>query len=242
MLKIAVEGVYESDIGSGQKKYQNFSYEFLTSRITPRGIETHVMRRFIPMLIAKDKNKKNVIFSRLQSFVITNIQKVDDNKDSILGKDIMEFDYWQIQDLAATLDLYEIPLAGTCSITELREKAVLAYMKKVLKIPMKDGKDKSQLEFFKKLPDGTFKLELGNEKVIVEIPESYFAESKHKENPKKGLSYFTQKAGQAVANKILEITGNQTINPQQINGSNNEFPSAEELENGTKDNFIKVQV
>ena len=28
MLKITVEGVYESDIGSGQKKYENFNYTF----------------------------------------------------------------------------------------------------------------------------------------------------------------------------------------------------------------------
>lgn len=243
MLKVTVEGVYESDTGSGQKKYQSFNYTFETSRRNAKGLDTHVMRRFIPLLIAKDKNKKTTIFSRLKSFVITDVQHVEDTKECVIGKDIGILDDWQIQDLAATLDLYEIPLAGSNSLTELREKAILAFMKKVLKIPMKTAKEKAQLDFFKKLPDGTFKLDLGNDKVIVEIPEGYL-EAKKKEETKKGLSYFTQKAGQALANGILAVTGNPPIvnNPEGASGGDG-FPSAEELANGTiKNNFVSVQV
>lgn len=244
MLKVTVEGVYESDTGSGQKKYQSFNYTFETSRRSARGLETHVMRRFIPLLVARDKNKKTTIFSRLKSFVITDIQQIDDTKDCVINKDISTLDDWQIQDLAATLDLYEIPLAGSNSLTELREKAILAYMKKVLKIPMKTAKEKSELDFFKKLPDGTFKLDLGDEKILVNVPEGYF-ETKKKEVEKKGLSYFTQKAGQALANGILAVTGNPPIvnNPEGGSGGDG-FPSAEELANGTinKNNFVSVQV
>ena len=42
MLEIKVEGIYESDIGSGQKKYESFSYTFKTSRKKEKGVDTCV--------------------------------------------------------------------------------------------------------------------------------------------------------------------------------------------------------
>ena len=235
MLNVTVEGIYETDIGSGQKKYTNFNYTFKTSRTTEKGLRTHVMRRFIPYLIANDKNKKNAVFSRLKSFVITDIQKIEDTKDCIIGKEIKNLNEWQIQDLAATLDLYEVPLFGSCSITEMRDKAILAYMKKVLKIPMKEAKDKAELSFFKKQADGTFALDFSNEEpMYIEIPEGYMGAVK-KEKTKKTLADFMQNAGQAAANTILAMTGNPTIqNSEDKNTTpnNNSFPSAEELTKG----------
>lgn len=251
MLEITVEGIYESDIGSGQKKYQSFNYTFLTSRQTPKGIETHVMRRFVPLLVAKDKNKKSIPFSRLKSFIITDFKTVEDTKDCVIGKEIKTLNDWQIQDLAATLDLYEVPVFGSCSILELRNKAILAYMKKVLKIPMKNAKDKAELNFFKKQPDGTFTLDFSEEPpLIVEIPDGYFG-NKKKEVVKKGLAYFMQKAGQVAANAVLTATGNQPIvnndnsqKGQEGSSGGDGFPSAEELANGNglQNNFISVNV
>lgn len=240
MLNVTVEGIYETDIGSGQKKYTSFNYTFKTSRTTERGLGTHVMRRFIPYLIANDKNKKSSVFSRLKSYVITNIQHVEDTKDCIIGKEIKNLDEWQIQDLAATLDLYEVPLFGSCSITEMRDKAILAYMKKVLKIPMKETKDKAELSFFKKQPDGTFTLDFSNEEpMYIAIPEGYMGAVK-KEKTKKTLADFTKKVGQSAANTILAITGNQPINPpvsksndgEKGNPADGGFPSADELTKG----------
>lgn len=234
MLNVTVEGIYETDIGSGQKRYTSFNYTFTTSRTTERGLGTHVMRRFIPYLIAHDKTKKSSVFSRLKSFVITNIQHVEDTKDCIIGKEIKNLNEWQIQDLAATLDLYEVPLFGSCSITEMKDKAILAYMKKVLKVPMKEGKDKAELSFFKKQPDGTFTLDFSNEEPMrIEIPEGYMGAVK-KEKTKKTLADFMKNAGQTAANTILAMTGNQPIqNPdREKTPNNNNFPSAEELASG----------
>ena len=47
MLKVTVEGIYESDIGSGQKKYENFNYTLELSKENPDGIDTHILFIFI---------------------------------------------------------------------------------------------------------------------------------------------------------------------------------------------------
>lgn len=231
MLEIKVEGIYESDIGSGQKKYESFSYTFKTSRRSEKGVDTHVLRRFIPLLIAKDKNKRNTIYSRLRSFVITDIQKVEDTKECIINKDINTLDDWQIQDLACTFDLYEVPIANRYPIITMREMATLAYLKKVYKIPMKTSKDKEKLSFMEKQPDGSYKLNLGNQVVLAQIPTGYFEEKK-KEEPKKDLSYFIKNAGQNLANGILAATGNTPTlndNPEIQNNNPNPFPSQQDL-------------
>ena len=115
------------------------------------------------------------------------------------------------------------------SIVALREKTAAAYLKKVLKVPMKNALEKAQLAFYKQLPDGTFKLDFGNEKLLVNIPEGYFAEKEEKKKEKVGLSFF-QKAGQAVANAVLTATGNATVpNAGEGNDDNGGFPSLEDL-------------
>jgi len=231
MLKVTVEGIYESDIGSGQKKFENFNYVFEISKEKPDGIDTHVLRRFIPYLISKDKNKKNIPCSRIRNYLITNVEKID-KKTNLIGKDILSLDEWEIQDLACLLDLYEVPVAGKMSIMALREKTAEAYLKKVLKVPMKTALEKAQLAFYKQLPDGTFKLDFGNEKLLAEIPEGYFADKEEKKKEKVGLSFF-QKAGQAVANAVLTATGNQTVPPagEGNKGQDGSFPSLEDLQN-----------
>ena len=228
MLKVTIEGVYESDIGSGQKKYESFKYEFKTSRLTERGLETHCARRFIPYLIANDKSKK-LPFSRVKNFVITDIQYVNDNADCVINKDINELNAWQIQDLASLFDLYEIPAGLTCSISQKREKAILAYLKKIVKIPMNTVKEKEQTDFLVKQPNGAFKLELNGAKVLAQVPEGYMV-TKSKEAPKKGLAYFLQNAGLKAANAILNATGNQEAGMNTPDKKENSpFPDGNDL-------------
>lgn len=231
MLKVTVEGVYESDIGSGQKKFETFNYTIKLTRDKEEGIETHIMRRFIPYMIAKDKNKNKYPFSRIKSFMISNIEKIEE-KSSLVGKDILALDDYEIQDLACLFDLYEAPLYGKLSISALRNKVAEAYLKKVLKVPMKTAQEKSQLDFYKQLPDGTFKLDFGDQKLTVAIPEGYFEKEEEKKKAKLSLSFF-QKAGQAVANAVLSATGNQPVQPAETQqgqqGQQGNFPDINDL-------------
>ena len=223
MLKVTVEGIYESDIGSGQKKYVNFNYTMELTREKTEGLETHIMRRFIPYLISKDKNKSSVPFSRIKSFMITNIEKID-KTSTIMGKDILTLNEWEIQDLACLFDLYEAPTYGKFSIIATRNKTAEAYLKKVLKVPMKTAMEKAQLDFFKQLPDGTFKLDFGDSKCLVTVPDGYFEKEEKQKKEKLTLSYF-QKMGQTVANAVLAATGNQPLK----NDQNANFPSMDDL-------------
>lgn len=232
MLKIKVEGVYESDTGSGQRQYEGYSYDINISKTTERGIMTHIQRRFIPYLIAKDKEKVSKIFSRLRTCVITDTQTVSD-KDSIIDKDINEMNEWQIQDLACLFDLYEIPLPHTCSITEMREQAILAYMKVVLKVPMNTPEERAELDFIKPYPDGTYKLDLKGRKVYAKVPTGYF-EKKAKEVEKKSLAFFESLVNLVSGDKQEEVkAGSKSKEDKNQKPQNNDdgFPSADELLN-----------
>ncbi len=230
MFKITVEGIYESDTGSGQRQYEGYSYDFNISKPTEQGIMTHIQRRFIPYLIAKDKTKVSKIFSRLRTCIITNAQTIDDKK-TIIGKDINELNEWEIQDLACLFDLYEVPLPHTCSITEMREKATIAYLKTVLKVPMDTPKERSQLDFIKQLPDGTYKLEL-KKKIYVKVPTGYF-EKKKVEVEKKSLSFFESLIDSFVGDKEGEEKTPESDSGKntQSDKGNDGFPSADSLLN-----------
>jgi len=197
-----VEGIYETDKGSG-KDYTNFSFEIKLSRFYPEGAGSHILRRFLPILIRKQKNKP--LLSGIRSWLITDVQKVSDDFP-LAGKEISEMNEQEIQELACMYDIFEIPLPNTMSITELRYKAMEAYMKKVLKIPMKTPEEQAKLSFYKRQPDGTLKLDLGDEKLVVEVVDNYLG--KKQVIKKKSLSDFIKNAGQTVANGILAMTGN----------------------------------
>lgn len=232
MLEVTTQGVYESDIGSGQKRYEKFGYTVKLTRENEVGISTHIMRRIIPYMIAKDKTKDKVPFSRIKSFIITNIKKTGE-KSNLLGKDILDLNDWEIQDLACLFDLYEVPTYGKFSTQEVLNKVAEAYLKKVIKIPMNNAKEKAELEFYKQLADGTFRLDFSNAKGLfkVYIPEGYFAQNEVKKEEKKSLAYFLQKAGVAVANTVLTATGNEPVEKEKTeNPQTDGFPSAKDLE------------
>ena len=192
MLKVKIDGVYESEVGSGQKDFIPFSYEYETVRFSAKGLFTHSLRRHAPYLIQNDKKNAKALFSKIKSLVITDVKKIND-ECTIAGKDIFELDAWELQELACLYDLYEIPLHGTFSIVEIREKAALAYLERVLKVPMKSNKDKDKLAFFEKQDDGTYRLKTEEMELPVQIFDDYL-EKKQKEVQKKDLSYFMAKA------------------------------------------------
>ncbi len=229
MLEVKIEGIYESDIGSGEKKFYPFEYTYKTARINQKGLFTHALKRHAPYLIQKDKNKNNKLFSRIQTMNISDI-KVLDEECYLEGKDINELNDWEIQDLACLYDLYDIPLYGVYSIGESREKATLAYMEYVLNIPMKTNREKDALDFFEKEDDGTYKLNLKGQKVIIEIEEALLNKKKNGV-AKKGLSDFIQNAGRTLANGILNMTGNKTAEDSDENfeKENDEMPSINDL-------------
>lgn len=221
--KYTVEGIYETDKGSG-KDYTSFNYDITLSRFREGGAGTHILRRFLPLLIKKDK--KNPLLSKIKQWLITDCQKVDD-KFKLEGKNINELNEYEIQELACMYDLYEIPLPSTTSITDLREKATLIYMKKVLKVPMETTEQKLENEFFKKQDDGTIKFDTSME-VPVQVVDNFIG--KVAVVKKKTLADYIQQTGQVVAEGVLAVTGNKTDDGQKKDGEkDNGFPSSDDL-------------
>lgn len=230
------ECIYETDKGSG-KDYTSLNFEFKLSRFFPEGAGSHIIARFLPTLIRKQKNKP--LYSGLKHWVITDVQKLDDNF-ILEGKDINEMNEDEIQQLACMYDILEIPLPSTMPITELRRRASLAYLKKVLRVPMKTPEEQAQSEFFKRQPDGSLKFDLGDKKLTVGIFHNYIG--KKEVVRKKTLEDYIKQAGQAVANGVLAITGNIDDGKNEPDNSENGegnvpplgdgFPSADELLNG----------
>ena len=235
MLEVKIEGIYESDVGSGQKKFKPFEYSYKTARINPKGLFTHALRRHAPYLIQKDKKNSNILFSRIKSLNISNIKTLDE-ECYLEGKNIAELSDWEIQDLACLYDLYEIPLHGVCPLPELREKAMLAYLEHVLKVPMKTTKEKDALDFFEKDEDGTYKFKPEGLNLPIKIYDSLI-EKKQGVVKKKDIGYFIKQAGLNVANGILNMTGNPTVDTvgegsSDENENGNEFPSGNDLLGG----------
>ena len=189
MYKIAVEGIYESQTGNGQSKYINFELKFTTSRPNTIGLDTHIQKRYIPYYLKTEKKYKENPFTKLQSYVVKSIDKVD-GESPMINKDFLELTDLEIQDLAAMYDLYEVPLYGIYPIWEMRDKAALAYMKKVLKMPMSTPKEKEAVTQLEKLADGTFKLKLEKGELKVKFKESFFAKADTKTIKKVSISDF----------------------------------------------------
>lgn len=226
-FEVTVEGIYESDKGSGQKDFVPFNFKTRICRFKQAGLETHILRRLIPL---KCKSKNGKLFSRVKTFNIVDIQKIDD-KFHLEGKDVKELDEYGIQELATMYDLYNVPLPGTTSITKLREIACLEYLRKAINIPMKEPEEKEVLPFYFKQADGTYKVDFSDQKVTIVVNNS-FAEKQEKVVVKKSLESFLQKAAQSVANGILAMTGNNTIEKApagQGADEQNSMPSVQQL-------------
>lgn len=218
-----VEGIYETDKGQG-KDLTSFSFKIQLSRFREGGAGTHILRRFLPLLIKQGKNKP--LLSRIRQWLITDSVKIDD-KFKLEGKNINELNEYEIQELACMYDLYEVPLPMTTSISDLRQKASLAYLKNVLKVSMDTVEEQLQNEFFIKQPDGTVKLD-SEMKIPIKIAEDYIG--KVEVVKKKTLADYMQLAGQKMADGILTITGNKVENAQQNNNAGDGFPSANDLQ------------
>ena len=165
-LLVTVEGIYETNKGSNQKDYTEFKFDINVDRVKQTGIETHILRRFIPMEIKK--HKKLPICDKVKSFLITEIKKVDD-KISIEGKNIAEMTETEIQQLATLFDIYEMPLPNVMSISALREHACKLYLRDVTGLDVEDLKVQKTMSCFKETPSGEMKFDLGDDEICVDL-------------------------------------------------------------------------
>lgn len=177
MLEVKFDGIVEFSMGSGQSKYESFEYTIKTARNREAGLYSHICARFAPMLIKADKRFKAMPFKRIQSLVITEVKELTE-ANYLIGKNILELDEKEVQDFACMYDLYEVPLAGTQALSLIREKALICYMSKVKKVPLKTPADKKKWRWFVEQSDGTFRFDAQGDKFPIQHIDEYFNEKK----------------------------------------------------------------
>lgn len=187
MYEIKVEGIYESQTGNGQSQYINFNLAFKVARPNLEGIETHIQKRYIPYYLkTMDKYKKQP-FTKLKSYIVTEMNKLDETP-KIINKDFTTMNDLEIQEAASYYDLYEVPLYGLYPTWDMVNKLAEAYMKYVLKVPMSNAKEKGELEQFKKQPDGSYKLKLNKGELIFKHKKNFFKDTEEAKKIKKSIS------------------------------------------------------
>lgn len=222
MLEITVEGTFESTKGIGQADIKNFKYTIKTSRLNYDGIETHLQKRYVPMEIKNDKKMTGVIFSKLKSFRVIDCKELKETSP-LQGKLFSDLDEAEIQDLASTYDLYNVPLPYLYSIMDMREKATIEFLRVVLKVPMKTYEEKIKCPFLIKDNFGDFKLNReATKNLYVDIRD---LKPEKKEEDKVSADFYLDKFYKKTTNEIDEVEN------KEIDQSLNKMPSIKDLEN-----------
>lgn len=168
MIKVKYEGVYSSTVGQ-YKRTIPFRFEHEVAGNHTDALESHLKKRYVPMMIAKAKNLKDP-FERLVSFRLVDYEK-NNKPNPINGKDLFELNEWELQEFARTFNLFEIPLPFTTTLSELKQKAAFQYLKRIKGLKIDTDKEKMEFDFFKKDLNGSWVIEL-NEPLIIEIDEN----------------------------------------------------------------------
>lgn len=168
MIKVKYEGVYSSTVGQ-YKRTIPFRFEHEVAGNHTDALESHLKKRYVPMMIAKAKNLKDP-FERLVSFRLVDYEK-NDKPNPINGKDLFELNEWELQELARTFNLFEIPLPFTTTLSELKQKAAFQYLKRIKGLKIDTDKEKMEFDFFKKDLNGSWVIEL-DEPLIIEIDKN----------------------------------------------------------------------
>ena len=168
MIEVEYEGVYSSTVGQ-YKRTTPFRFKHEVAGNHTDALESHLKKRYVPMMIAKDKSLREP-FERLVSFRLVDYKK-NEKLNPLNGKDLFKLNEWEIQELARTFNLFEIPLPFTTTLSELKQKAAFQYLKRIKGLKIDTDKEKMKFDFFKKDLNGSWVIEL-DEPLIIEIDES----------------------------------------------------------------------
>ncbi|MEI8127986.1 MAG: hypothetical protein WCG95_00080 [bacterium] len=167
MLEVQIEGIYRTNVGDSQKN-TDFNFKFEIAGNHTDYLESHLKKRYVPMLVRLKKNMP--VYSSLAAFRLVDY-KANDKPCGLDGVDVFEMDEWQIQELARYFNLLNIPLPYTVSLGELREKAAIQYLERVKGIPLEKDEDKEKVDFFVKNPSGSWVFTLKGERLLVDAKD-----------------------------------------------------------------------
>ena len=147
-IKVTISGSYRS------ANRQIESFDGLTG-LMPNVDEDKAVqmaiRRYAKIWVSQAKDKEgNPKYKHIQNIRQVFVDSIEDNEEkpnamlSYIGKDIMEMNFEELQDLASANDLSGIPLYKIGSLVTARRIAFSEYAIKVLELEEYDPKDKEE--------------------------------------------------------------------------------------------------
>lgn len=147
-LKVVISGSYRV----ASKQIESFdNIEGLMPYLDHDKATQMAIRRYAKIWVSqakdKDGNAKYKHIDKVRQVFIDSIEDNEENPDAVLsyvGKDIMEMNYEELQDLAAANDLNGVPLYKTGSLATARRIAFSEYAIKVLELEEYARTDKQE--------------------------------------------------------------------------------------------------
>ena len=218
LWEVVVEGSYR---GLGGKEPIPFEFKKEISYCHELWLDGVIQSRLLPIWIEEarktpagaKKYPQPLVQDNLISCMIYEYTAID-KPDPIVGKNIMEMDFKEIQECASRYRLILVPKAKR-SIEQLRTKCVLEYLDIVKGIYNSDKEiakknkvkfkvDKSKYAFYKRTPSGEYVASFRGEQIITEdINVVEVGEAVVKAKPQTSISDIMGNA-KSVSSKIVE--------------------------------------
>lgn len=147
-LKVTISGSYRS----ANRQIESFDGVVgYMPNLAEDKVNQMAIRRYARVWVAQAKNKDgDPKFKYIANIRQVFVDSIEDNEEkpnavlSYVGKDIMEMNFEELQDLAAANDLNGIPLYKVGSLVTARRIAFSEYAIKVLQLAEYEAKDKKQ--------------------------------------------------------------------------------------------------
>ncbi len=162
LKKVSISGRYKSG-----EKTKDFQVSGLVPAVNDDKVRQHVQARYAPMWISD--GGKNSRPDTICPCYIDEIETVEAKKLTLIGKNIKEMSFEELQDLATLFDLMGIPLYKEDSLSETRRKAILEWS------VMIDGANREEAKIVKEgmlsdMPDIIVKVEGSEDEPEVPAP------------------------------------------------------------------------
>ena len=147
-LKVTISGSYRS----ANRQIESFDgVTGLMPRLEEDKVNQMAIRRYAKIWVSQEKGEKGEPkYKHISNIRQVFIDSIEDNEEkpnallSYVGKDIMDMNFEELQDLAAANDLAGVPLYKTGSLITARRIAFSEYAIKVLQLEEYEPRDKAE--------------------------------------------------------------------------------------------------
>jgi len=145
--KVTISGSYRKDLKGG---YVDFSkVTGIVPLVDEEVLNQQVRKRYAAMWLSSEENRRKFPegVKSIREVHVDKAEVVEVDQFSFVGKDIMDLDYEELQDLAVMKDLRSVPLYKKSSLRRTQDVAYAAYALNVLKLQAKNNTKEAENEW-----------------------------------------------------------------------------------------------